>query len=66
MITVAKLPSPIRSGDWHDNPLKWTVQGPGLERQYFTTKAWALRYASLRSRAVSAAEAGQQFLRLEA
>lgn len=48
MITVSRLDCFERSGDWHDKPLRWRVDGPGAEVQKFSTKKDAERYARLR------------------
>jgi hypothetical protein len=32
-VTVSKLDTPYKAGDWHDPAFKWTVRGPGTERQ---------------------------------
>ena len=56
-ITVQKLETPVYSGDWHDPPLKWSVNGPGEEVQLFYTKANALMYKKVRPRAANMAEA---------
>lgn len=61
MVVVVALPAPIRSGDWHDKPLKWEVIGPGNEVQRFSTKKWALRYASIRRRSPDYSTASRAF-----
>lgn len=63
-ITVSRLPTPLVSGDWHDKPLVWTVQGPSGEVQHFRTKAWALAYARARRKSGSFAEAQRRFAEL--
>lgn len=60
-VKVSKLERPYHSGDWHDAPLKWTVQGPGAEVQDFSRKADAEEYAKLRRRN-TAAEASRKFI----
>jgi len=47
-IKVVQLETEIHDGDWHDAPLRWSVQGPGSELQNFETKKKALKYASIR------------------
>lgn len=60
-ITVEKMESEVQSGDWHDKPLKWEVKGPGNERQMFSTKADASKYASIRRKSSSFNEACSTF-----
>lgn len=48
MITISKLDCFERSGDWHDKPLRWRVDGPGAEVQKFSTRKDAEQYARLR------------------
>lgn len=48
MITVSKLDCFERSGDWHDKPIRWRVDGPGAEVQKFSTRKDAELYARLR------------------
>ena len=64
-VTVSRLAEPQFSGDWHDKPLVWTVQGPSSEVQNFRTKAWALAYARLRRQSNSFDEAQRRFIALE-
>lgn len=45
-LTIQKLASPVRSGDWHDKPMRWEVLG--AERQMFATKKNATLWAKLR------------------
>ena len=47
-IEIIKLDSPEHCGDWHDKPIRWSVNGPGSECQKFSTKCDAQRYASVR------------------
>jgi hypothetical protein len=61
-ITIAKLPSPEHSGDWHDKPLKWQVSGPGSELQKFTTQKEAKRYAKIRRHSRDFNEASSIFV----
>jgi len=49
-VTVSKLARPQYSGDWHDKPLRWSVDGPRSECQKFSTKQDALQYARIRRR----------------
>lgn len=49
-IEVVKLDRPEQCGDWHDNPLRWVVNGPRSECQKFSTKRDAEKYASIRRR----------------
>ena len=65
-ITVEKLERPLYCGDWHDKPLKWSVQGPananwpeGFEVQNFTTKKDASSYARCRMATDSMEEASK-------
>lgn len=62
LVTVSALAVPYRDGDWHDKPLRHTVQGPGVDVQNFSTKKDALKYASIRRRAASQAEACRLFM----
>lgn len=63
-IEVIALAAPVHSGDWHDKPLRWTVQGPGTELQNFVTKKDAMRYRSIRKRSFSFAEAIKAYCQL--
>lgn len=65
MITIKKLEQPIHDGDWHDKPFKWAVTGPGQEYQIFSTKTYALAYASIRRKVDTKNEAFARFVRLE-
>lgn len=56
-ITVTKLACEEHWGDWHDKPLRWSVNGPRSECQKFSTKREAMQYATLRSRSSSQFEA---------
>jgi hypothetical protein len=62
-VTVSKLATPYKAGDWHDPALKWTVRGPGTDRQDFCTKKDALKYATIRRHSASQAEAGNKYVR---
>lgn len=53
---------PEQSGDWHDEPLRWAVKGPGEELQKFSTYADAERYQNCRQRAKNQGEAIGYFL----
>ena len=61
-ITIQKLDTPIRSGDWHDRPLCWEVVGPDQELQRFVTKKDAVTYRRCRKSAKSIGEASRMFL----
>lgn len=50
-VTIAPLDRPEYSGDWHDKPSRYAVNGPGTECQKFSTKRDAQKYASIRRRA---------------
>lgn len=63
-ITISQMPKPEASGDWHDKPLKWLVEGPGEERQKFSTKAWATLYKRCRKASSDANEATRNFCNL--
>lgn len=63
MITIEAI-KPEAWGDWHDKPLRYAVKGPGAEVQKFSTKKDALKYASIRRKAATQAEAGSLFVRL--
>lgn len=60
-ITIERLATPIQSGDWHDPALKWAVNGPGDERQLFSTRAWARQYRDIRRVSPDSATASRQF-----
>ena len=60
-IKVKKLDKPIRSGDWHDKPLRWVSEGPNAECQLFATKNDALKYSSIRRKTNTQAEAIKKF-----
>ena len=62
MIQITKLASPEYAGDWHDKPLRWLVTGPGAERQKFSTRAAARRYAKIRRNATSFAMASREYV----
>lgn len=47
---VTKLDRAIGTGDWHDAPLRWEVR-VGTERQLFSTKREAIRFAGIWRRA---------------
>ncbi len=60
--TLTKLAHPIHSGDWHDRPGKWQVNGPESEMQTgFPTRKEAEMYAKCRRHSTSANEAGSKF-----
>jgi len=61
-ITITKLSGPIRSGDWHDAPLRWAVCGPLTERQLFATKRDATVYKRLRRSAQNEQQAQRAFI----
>ena len=61
-ITITKLSSPVHSGDWHDAPLKWSVNGPLTERQLFATKRDATIYKRLRRSAQSVQAATRAYI----
>ena len=44
--TVTKLDRATHCGDWHDAPLRWEVR-VGTERQLFSTKREAIRFAGI-------------------
>lgn len=62
-ITITKLSTPIREGDWHDKPLRWLVSGPAQEMQNFSTKRNATRYRTLRRKAGTITEAINAYVR---
>lgn len=64
-ITVSQMPFPKHEGDWHDRPLRWTVNGPANEVQNFSTKKDAMKFASLRRRSTDYSTASRQFLAWE-
>lgn len=49
-IIVSRLPQPEHAGDWHDKPLRWSVDGPREECQKFSTRKDAEAYARIRRR----------------
>jgi hypothetical protein len=49
-VKIIKLARPEYCGDWHDKPLKWKAQGPGIEVQKFSTQRDAKLYARFRRR----------------
>jgi hypothetical protein len=61
MPTVQKMETRVYSGDWHDKPLCWEVLGPGSERQMFSTRAEARRYAAIRRESSCFQEACRRF-----
>ena len=61
-ITITKLQHAIRSGDWHDAPLRWSVNGPLTERQLFATKRDATVYKRLRKTAKNDHQAQRAFV----
>ena len=61
-ITIRLLKRPMHSGDWHDKPLKWTVNGPNNEVQNFVTKKDATLYKKLRRNAKDQLEAINLFV----
>ena len=56
-IEIVKLQRPEHCGDWHDKPLRYSVNGPRSECQKFSTKKDAEKYASLRRRVTDQLEA---------
>ena len=62
VITIQLLDRPIHSGDWHDKPLKWTVNGPNNEVQHFATKKDATLYKRLRRNAKDQSAAIELFV----
>jgi hypothetical protein len=62
-ITVTKMEKPEQSGDWHDQPVRWQVNGPKTEVQKFSTKADATLYARLRRNSSDFNEASEAYLR---
>ncbi len=62
-VAVSALDNPYHDGDWHDKPLRYSVTGPGVEVQNFSTKKDATKYASLRRRAATQQEATRAFIR---
>ena len=63
IITVTRLDQPYHSGDWHDKPLAWAVDGPGLEVQHFSTRKNAELYARCRRKASGMNEASNLYCR---
>jgi hypothetical protein len=55
-ISIVAIPSE-RSGDWHDKPLRYAVNGPGNEVQKFPTKRSAENYRTVRRKAATMSEA---------
>jgi len=62
-ITISPLAKPIYSGDWHDKPLRWSVDGPNTEVQQFSTKKDATLYRRIRRQSASLLEASNRFVR---
>lgn len=62
-ITVSALATLVRSGDWHDKPLRYEVTGPLAEKMMFSTKRDAVTYASIRRRSASMVEAAREYAR---
>lgn len=60
-IKIVRLFKVEESGDWHDAPLKWKVEGPKLEVQKFATKKEATRYASIRRTSKDQTEAFRRY-----
>ncbi len=63
LVRVSRMDKPQASGDWHDKPVRWQVSGPGSEVQKFSSRKDARLYASIRRRAASQKEAGDEFVR---
>ena len=59
-LTISKLATPVRCGDWHDRPLKWEVNG--AEKQLFATKKDALLWAKIRRHSASFLETFDKFV----
>lgn len=59
--TISLLPHPEHCGDWHDKPLRYSVQGPANEIQKFSTKKEAIRYRSIRRQSATQHEAIRAF-----
>lgn len=58
---ISRLAVPIRAGDWHDRPLKWTVTGLP-EVQHFATKKDAISWARLRVKCATFNECFTRFM----
>lgn len=61
MTTITPIIPPEHSGDWHDKPLKWQVNGLP-EVQKFPTKKDARMWIRIRKKAPSFIEAMRVFL----
>ena len=61
-ITIIRIPTQA-SGDWHDKPLRWAVNGPAGEVQKFSTRKEACRYKSLRFQSYDQKIAIEKFVR---
>jgi hypothetical protein len=64
ILTVAPLDPPIRSGDWHDRPLRWTVTGEDAITQHFHTKKDAKIWARCYGEAVNFCAASRMWDKL--
>ena len=63
VITYSRMEREVYSGDWHDTPLRWEVLGPEAERQMFSTRDDARRYASIRRKAPDFNTASSEYIR---
>jgi hypothetical protein len=63
IVKVSKLDVPYASGDWHDPPIKWKVTGPDAERQDFSTKKDATKYARIRRNSPDAKTAENEYVK---
>lgn len=62
LVRTSRMDKPQASGDWHDKPLRWIVNGPDSEVQQFSTKKDALLYARIRRGAASQQEAMNHYV----
>lgn len=62
VIVVQKMERKEHQGDWHDKPLGWEVLGPGDERQMFSSRNNARRYAAIRRKSVDFGEACRRYV----
>lgn len=61
-IKVTRMEQPEHSGDWHDKPLKWRVDGPANEVQKFQTRKNAEQYATIRRHSADFNEAHRAYV----
>ena len=61
-VNIARLERPVHAGDWHDAPSRWEAAGPANERQIFSTRKEAEKYARIRRRSADFTTAVNTFI----